>query len=122
MGAITVIIVTALVGGGFCFGVLYGQSTCQPEIVEVKTLEVRMPPYYYVRMYPSPMTIEQGIEYPKEARYSHQRLIDRDEPLPGELGGLAEQRKWVERYNQIIGLLEEVTGGDTAGLPRDGSK
>jgi len=60
---------------------------------------------------------DRGIEYLKEARYSHQRLIDRGEPLPGELGGLAEQCKWVERYNQIIGLLKEVAGGAvSAGL------
>jgi len=80
---------------------------------------VRLPDSYYIRTYPDPITVDEAIAYLNEARYSHQVIADNG-PVPSsaikvnglsvQIGGINYHLRWVERYQQIINLLEKKNG------------
>lgn len=49
-----------------------------------------------------------GLDYIREAMATHQRVVDGVIPVTVNTGSIEFNRMWVDRYNQLENLLEEV--------------
>lgn len=61
--------------------------------------------------YPAPITVEQAIEYLREASAAHQYFVDSPEICNYITGTPEENAIWVERYAQIENVILRLTGG-----------
>ena len=93
----------------FIIGVIAGYQIRAPVVVrEVITIEV-MPESYYNTEVVDDITLDEALTYLREARFTHQYIIDKGSA--NEItGNNSYQRKWVDRYTQIIELLEAGAG------------
>lgn len=49
-----------------------------------------------------------GLDYIREARATHQRVVDGIIPVTVNTGSIEFNKMWVERYDQLENLLEET--------------
>ena len=120
MKAMEIMLGILLVGFGFVVGMSYGQETVEPKII--KEVTIKVPDAYYEDTYPEPMTVNEALKFIRNARYSHQLLIDLGEPLQlakadgtqptfVEVGDLELQKKVVKQYDQLENLVIRLSEG-----------
>lgn len=93
----------------FLSGMLLEKNTAVLEILTVNTSVVNHPDYYNSINYRGPITVDQALEYMREARYWHMEWVrwkqEYGKDIPDGAGDLDFHLKWIERYDQIITLL-----------------
>ena len=113
MGRVIFVTITGLLvlTLGFCSGVCYYQSTCEPAIVEkyIHTPVYVLPSSYYKEQYASPVSVADALEIIREARYIHQDIVDRPQYANSVRGSVEYNQRWVTRYDQLSELILRLT-------------
>lgn len=110
-----ILLVIALTGGSFSFGVYYGQETFEPQVKVVNNyIEVPVVVEVAKEVPPKPppitlpITIERSLQILEEGRYSHQYYVDYPELINDSVGTLSHHKYWIEMYDQIERLIIEL--------------
>jgi hypothetical protein len=125
MKSLRVLMIFLLAISGFALGSTLTLLLLNPngstQVQTVKELEVRFPENYYRREYPSPITVEQGLDFIADARYTHQYFLDHPELMTrfrdsfttnGFDLTVERETEWVRRYDQLRELIIRLNAGN----------